>query len=80
MGSRSVVIVVVVAVHMLHRALVAAAESVAIIIALFARHRGMTKRLMVIRVRVVMPFHIPAGGFDAFLKSLTSRIAELIGG
>ena len=75
---RLVVIVVVVATHVLHGALIATAESVAIIIALFAWHRGMAKCLVVIRVRVAVPLYVMACRFNAFLKSLTPRVAELI--
>lgn len=65
---------------MLHGALIAVAESIAIIIALFTWHRWMTKCLMVIRVCMTVTFCIAAGGFNAVLKSLTSHIAKLVGG
>ena len=79
-GMGLVVIVIMVAVAKVrHRAFVAAAESVAIIVTQFARHRRMTKRLMVIRVRMAVPFYVMTGRFDAFLESLSPRITKIIG-
>lgn len=39
----------------------------------------MTKRLMVIRVRMAVPLDVMAGRFDAFLESLAPGIAKIIG-
>jgi hypothetical protein len=68
------------AAQMRHRPVIPAAERVAIGIAIFARHMGMTIGIVIVGIRVVMMIEIPAGCFNALVKSTPLDIAKLLRG
>lgn len=68
-----------VAIHVGHGAFVAAAESIAVIVALIACDMGMAIGIMIVGIRVAVAFEIVPGGLNAVVKALTPHIAKVIG-
>ncbi len=64
--------------HVVHRHLIAAAESIAIVVAQAPLHVRMAVTIMIVRIPLAMSFEVAPCGFNSVMEAAPLRLAELI--